>query len=130
MLIAQSFGRLGNYFNHELVGLSTAVPWGLQILPTDIMFPKGLSADTLFHPLFLYKIIWNLIGVGIALFMVQRMRYPEPEVSIYRDGRTPTVGPGDGELAAAPENSKGPFQHDDAPGNAGKKSIAEEFGVK
>ncbi len=74
MLVAQSLGRLGNYVNHELFGLPTTLPWGLQILPTDTMFPKNLPAGTLFHPLFLYEIIWNLIGVAIILFLERRFQ--------------------------------------------------------
>lgn len=72
MLIAQSLGRIGNYFNHELFGLPTTLPWGLEILPTDSMFPDGLPAGTLFHPLFLYEIIWNLVGVAIILLLERR----------------------------------------------------------
>jgi prolipoprotein diacylglyceryl transferase len=72
MLVAQSLGRLGNYFNHELFGLPTTLPWGLEILPTDTMFPKDLPAGTLFHPLFLYEIIWNLVGVAVILILERR----------------------------------------------------------
>jgi prolipoprotein diacylglyceryl transferase len=72
MLIAQAVGRLGNWFNHELFGLPTTLPWGLEILPSDSSFPDGLPAGTLFHPLFLYEIIWNLIGVGVILFLERR----------------------------------------------------------
>lgn len=74
LLVAQSLGRLGNYFNHELFGLPTTLPWGLEILPTDPMFPKDLPAGTLFHPLFLYEIIWNLVGVAIILLLERRFR--------------------------------------------------------
>jgi prolipoprotein diacylglyceryl transferase len=72
MLVAQSLGRFGNYFNHELFGLPTTLPWGLQIESTNVAFPPGLPAGTLFHPLFLYEIIWNLIGVGIVLAFERR----------------------------------------------------------
>jgi prolipoprotein diacylglyceryl transferase len=72
MLVAQSLGRFGNYFNHELFGLPTTLPWGLQIESTNAAFPPGLPAGTLFHPLFLYEIIWNLIGVGIVLLFERR----------------------------------------------------------
>lgn len=74
MLIAQSLGRFGNYFNHELFGLPTTLPWGLKILPTDSMFPRDLPAGTLFHPLFLYEIIWNLVGVAIILILERRLK--------------------------------------------------------
>jgi prolipoprotein diacylglyceryl transferase len=72
MLVAQAIGRLGNWFNHELFGLPTTLPWGLEILPTDPMFPANLPAGTLFHPLFLYEMIWNLIGVAVILFLERR----------------------------------------------------------
>ncbi len=72
MLIAQSMGRLGNYFNHELFGAPTTLPWGLQIESTNPAFPPGLPAGTLFQPLFLYEIIWNLIGVAVILFAERR----------------------------------------------------------
>ncbi len=73
MLVAQAIGRLGNYFNHELFGLPTTLPWGLEILPTDTMFPDSLPAGTLFHPLFLYEIIWNVVGVAIILLLERRI---------------------------------------------------------
>lgn len=71
MLVAQAIGRLGNWFNHELFGLPTTLPWGLQIEADNPKFPVGLPADTLFHPLFLYEIIWNLIGVAVVV-LIQR----------------------------------------------------------
>ena len=74
LLLAQAFGRLGNYFNHELFGLPTNLPWGLQIESTNPAFPAGLPAGTLFHPTFLYEIIWNLIGVGVLLFLERQWR--------------------------------------------------------
>jgi prolipoprotein diacylglyceryl transferase len=72
MLVAQAIGRLGNWFNHELFGLPTTLPWGLEILPTDPMFPDDLPAGTLFHPLFLYEMIWNLAGVAILVMLERR----------------------------------------------------------
>lgn len=73
LLVAQAIGRLGNYFNHELFGLPTTLPWGLQIEATNPKFPPGLPAGTLFHPLFLYEIIWNLAGVAIILLLERRL---------------------------------------------------------
>ncbi|WP_354569805.1 prolipoprotein diacylglyceryl transferase [Glaciihabitans sp. UYNi722] len=74
MLVAQALGRLGNWFNHELFGLPTTLPWGLQIESTNAKFPAGLPDGTLFHPLFLYEIIWNLIGVALVLLIARRFR--------------------------------------------------------
>ena len=72
MLLAQAIGRLGNYVNHELFGWPTDLPWGLQIESTNPAYPAGLPDGLLFHPTFLYEMIWNLIGVLIIL-VLERM---------------------------------------------------------
>ncbi|WP_425484727.1 prolipoprotein diacylglyceryl transferase [Leifsonia soli] len=74
LLVAQSLGRFGNYFNHELFGLPTTLPWGLQIEATNPKFPAGMPPGTLFHPLFLYEIIWNLAGVAVILLVERRFQ--------------------------------------------------------
>lgn len=73
MLVAQALGRLGNYFNRELFGLPTTLPWGLEIPATNPKFPEGLPPGTLFHPLFLYEMIWNLLGVAVILVLERRV---------------------------------------------------------
>ncbi len=81
MLIAQAVGRIGNYFNQELYGSPTTLPWGLQIDPSSPAFPAGLPEDTLFHPLFLYELIWNLAGAATVLLVeraIFRDRRPHP----------------------------------------------------
>lgn len=72
MLLAQALGRLGNWFNHELYGSPTTLPWGLEIPASNPAFPPGLPADTLFHPLFLYEMLWNLLGVAAILLLEKR----------------------------------------------------------
>ncbi|MFP7760480.1 prolipoprotein diacylglyceryl transferase [Marisediminicola sp. LYQ85] len=67
LLLAQAFGRLGNWFNQELYGVPTDLPWGLEIDQPNGAFPAGLPDDTLFHPTFLYEIVWNLAGVAVLL---------------------------------------------------------------
>ncbi|WP_120336915.1 prolipoprotein diacylglyceryl transferase [Cryobacterium soli] len=74
MLLAQAMGRLGNWFNHELFGLPTTLPWGLEIDPSNAAYPVGLPAGTLFHPTFLYEIVWNLVGVAVILILERRFR--------------------------------------------------------
>jgi prolipoprotein diacylglyceryl transferase len=74
LLLAQAFGRLGNWFNQELFGVPTDVPWGLEIDRPNAAIPVGLPADTLFHPTFLYEIIWNLAGVAVLLLLDARLR--------------------------------------------------------
>jgi len=74
LLLAQAMGRLGNWFNHELFGLPTTLPWGLEISPDNAAYPVGLPAGTLFHPTFLYEIVWNLVGVAVILILERKFR--------------------------------------------------------
>lgn len=74
MLIAQAAGRIGNYFNQELYGTPTTLPWGLQIDSASPAYPAGLPEGTLFHPLFLYELLWNLVGVTVILLVERRVR--------------------------------------------------------
>lgn len=74
LLLAQAFGRLGNWFNHELFGGPTTLPWGLEIASTNPAFPVGLPAGTLFHPTFLYEILWNLLGIVVLLAIERRWK--------------------------------------------------------
>ena len=69
ILIAQGIGRLGNYFNKELFGLPTDLPWGLEISSTNPAYPVGLPAGLTFHPTFLYELIWNLLGAFALLWL-------------------------------------------------------------
>jgi prolipoprotein diacylglyceryl transferase len=71
LLIAQAIGRLGNYFNQELFGAPTDLPWGIQIDKPDAI-PVGLPYDTAFHPTFAYEAILSLIGAAI-LIVADRM---------------------------------------------------------
>jgi len=73
LLIAQATGRLGNWFNHELFGLPTDLPWGLEIESTNAASPAGLPDGTLFHPTFLYEIVWNLAGAALIIFLERKI---------------------------------------------------------
>lgn len=74
ILLAQAVGRWGNYFNQELFGEPTTLPWGLEVEADHYNFPAGLPADTLFHPTFLYESLWNLLGVAILLLIDRRFK--------------------------------------------------------
>jgi prolipoprotein diacylglyceryl transferase len=65
LLVAQAIGRIGNYFNKELFGGPTTLPWGLEI-PLAYR-PPGYAAYSTFHPTFLYELIWDL---ALAAFLV------------------------------------------------------------
>lgn len=78
LLVAQAVGRLGNWFNQELYGRPTELPWGLHIdaeylvanPATGVAYPEG----TLFHPTFLYELVWNLAMAGVLLFLDRRFK--------------------------------------------------------
>jgi prolipoprotein diacylglyceryl transferase len=74
VILAQAFGRLGNYFNQELFGQPTDLPWGLQIGTPNDALPVGLPEGTLFHPTFLYEIIWNVLGFALILLIEKRLK--------------------------------------------------------
>ena len=73
LLIAQGIGRLGNYFNQELFGLPTTLPWGLQIPSSNPAYPVGLPEGLIFHPTFAYEMIWNLSGAALLLLLASRL---------------------------------------------------------
>jgi prolipoprotein diacylglyceryl transferase len=75
LLLAQALGRWGNYFNQELFGGPTTLPWGLQIDADNPNFPAGMPADTLFHPTFLYESLWNIAGVVILLALDRKFHF-------------------------------------------------------
>lgn len=74
LLLAQAIGRLGNWFNHELFGGPTTLPWGLEIASTNPAFPIGLPDGTLFHPTFLYEALWNVLGIVVLLAIERKLR--------------------------------------------------------
>jgi prolipoprotein diacylglyceryl transferase len=73
LLLAQGIGRIGNYFNQELFGLPTTLPWGLQIPSTNPAYPVGLPEGLLFHPTFLYEMLWNFSGAALLLLLAARL---------------------------------------------------------
>jgi prolipoprotein diacylglyceryl transferase len=70
LLVAQAIGRVGNYFNQELFGGPTSLPWGLEIDPAHR--PAGYAQYATFHPTFLYEIIWNLALAGALVWLGRR----------------------------------------------------------
>ncbi|WP_104164630.1 prolipoprotein diacylglyceryl transferase [Arthrobacter sp. SX1312] len=73
VLLAQAVGRLGNWFNQELFGAPTTLPWGLEIDADNANFPPGAAPGTLFHPTFLYELLWNLAGVALLLLLSRKI---------------------------------------------------------
>lgn len=100
ILLAQAIGRLGNYFNQELYGRKTDLPWGLEIYlrfdsdgRLDMM--NGVSTgvvEKIVQPTFLYELIWNLLGVLVLVMVDKRWRIGHGRlfalyVAIYTFGR-------------------------------------------
>ncbi len=72
--LAQAIGRLGNWFNQELFGGPTKLPWGLRIDATNR--PDRYLSSATFHPTFLYEALWNLALVGLLLLVDRKKVLP------------------------------------------------------
>jgi prolipoprotein diacylglyceryl transferase len=72
IVVAQAIGRWGNWFNQELFGRPTTLPWGLEIAPDKR--PPGYEAYETFHPTYLYECIWDLGVAGVVLWADRRFR--------------------------------------------------------
>ena len=70
LILAQAIGRWGNYFNQELFGLPSNLPWAIEIAPANR--PSGFTSAATFHPTFLYESIWNVLVCLILLFVARR----------------------------------------------------------
>ena len=70
--VAQAIGRFGNYFNQELFGRPTTLPWGLRIDPANR--PPGYERFATFQPTFLYESLWDLGVAGLVLWAGSRWR--------------------------------------------------------
>jgi prolipoprotein diacylglyceryl transferase len=72
LLIAQAIGRIGNYFNQELFGGPTDLPWGLAV---DARYrPTGYADVSTFHPTFLYELLWDLLLAAFLIWLGHRRR--------------------------------------------------------
>jgi len=66
IVVAQAIGRIGNYFNQEVFGKPTELPWGLEIDPVNR--PDGFESYATFHPTFLYELLWCLV---VAVLLIK-----------------------------------------------------------
>lgn len=100
ILAAQALGRWGNYFNNELFGRPTDLPWGLQVYEWDqgagrAVVENGepvVLAGGPFHPTFLYESLWSAAGVALLLWADRRFRLGHGRVfalyvAVYTSGR-------------------------------------------
>jgi prolipoprotein diacylglyceryl transferase len=90
ILLAQGIGRIGNWWNQELYGKPTSLPWGLKIDAAHRPFDSFNQAT--YQPTFLYELLWDVTGVAILLYVARRFVIKPPAlfalyVSWYTFGR-------------------------------------------
>lgn len=76
LLVAQAIGRIGNYFNQELFGGPTSLPWGLRISPQ--FRPAGYHSYVTFQPTFLYELIFDLALAAVLVWLGQHRHIRPP----------------------------------------------------
>jgi prolipoprotein diacylglyceryl transferase len=81
LLLAQGIGRWGNWWNQELYGKATGLPWGLDIdlahCPSQYI-DLGVGCTANFHPIFLYEFVYDLVGVALLLLVERLIRIRPP----------------------------------------------------
>ncbi len=71
-LLAQGIGRLGNWWNQELYGYPSTLPWALEIDPIHRV--PGYAQFSTFHPTFLYEMLWDFLGVAVLLLLEKKLK--------------------------------------------------------
>ncbi len=99
VVLAQAIGRVGNWFNNELYGRATDVPWGLQIHQWDSVAGEAVKDSAgnpvvlgTFHPAFLYESVWDVVTAAILVIADRRWRLGHGRVfalyvAVYSIGR-------------------------------------------
>ena len=112
--LAQAIGRIGNYFNQELYGRATDLPWALRIDADHLVQNPAtgnlFAVGTTFHPTFLYEALWSLATVAVLLVIDRRWRPSGGSlfglyIAIYGVGRFWVEG-----LRVDPADHLGPFR--------------------
>lgn len=90
ILLAQAIGRLGNWFNQELYGRPSTLPWAVQIDP-EYRLP-GYEDVATYQPTFLYELVWNALGAAALILLDRRFKLGHGKVfalyvMIYTAGR-------------------------------------------
>jgi prolipoprotein diacylglyceryl transferase len=90
LILAQAIGRLGNWFNQELYGKPSDLPWALEIDREHR--PEAYPDTATFHPTFLYELLWNLVVLAVLLAVGRRLALRPPAlfclyVALYTFGR-------------------------------------------
>src|SRR5947209_4548578 len=135
LLVAQGIGRIGNYFNKELFGRPTSLPWGLEI-PFQYRVAGGIPAKYLsaatFQPTFLYELIFDFAWAAVLVWLGHHRRIKAPGLFwFWRCQRRPapvdSADPAPATAAAnpAPDSDPGPAAAADPAAAAGPAAAAE-----
>jgi phosphatidylglycerol---prolipoprotein diacylglyceryl transferase len=84
LALGQAIGRWGNFFNQELYGAPSNLPWAIYIDPQH-RYP-GFEQVAYYHPLFLYESLWNLLNMALLLWLSRRLKnqlYPGDLFLVY-----------------------------------------------
>ena len=93
LLVAQAVGRIGNWWNQELYGKATDLPWALEIDQAHRPQPFFALSSPTYHPTFLYELLWDLFAAALLVFIVERRFRPRPPglfalyIALYSFGR-------------------------------------------
>ena len=92
VLVGQAIGRWGNWFNQELYGRPTDLPWALEIDPSNWPAAQTFEVGTTFHPTFLYECLWSLAAFAVIVWLDRRHRLGHGQVAalyvmLYTAGR-------------------------------------------
>jgi prolipoprotein diacylglyceryl transferase len=79
LLLAQGIGRIGNWWNQELYGKPTTLPWGLEINQAHRagILPQYLNAKA-YQPTFLYELLWDVAGALLLIWLSRRRKFRPP----------------------------------------------------
>jgi phosphatidylglycerol:prolipoprotein diacylglycerol transferase len=72
LILAQAIGRWGNFFNQELYGYPTDLPWAVYIDPAHRL--PGYASFSHFHPLFAYESFWNFLGFVLLMVVARKLK--------------------------------------------------------
>src|SRR6202142_3169675 len=76
LLVSQAIGRIGNYFNQELFGKPSSLPWALRISPAHR--PPGFAQFSTFEPTFLYEFVWDLALAAFLMCLGSKRKVSAP----------------------------------------------------
>jgi phosphatidylglycerol:prolipoprotein diacylglycerol transferase len=75
LALAQAIGRWGNFFNQELYGAPSTLPWAIYIDPAHRL--PGFENQATYQPLFAYEFVWDLLNMGVLLFIARRSKFKD-----------------------------------------------------